>query len=107
VYRAFTDPDALCRWLPPYGFLATMHEHDIRVGGSYRMSFTNFGTGGSHSFTVKYLDMVENELLRQTAQFDDPSMPQVMEVTVTYKAVTAGSELNVVQANLPPQIPAD
>ncbi len=107
VYRAFTDPDAMCRWLPPYGFLAKMHEHDIRVGGGYRMSFTNFGTGSSHSFGVKYVEMVENELIRHTDQFDDPSMQQVMEVTVSFRAVLCGTELSVVQANLPPQIPVE
>jgi uncharacterized protein YndB with AHSA1/START domain len=105
VYRAFIDPDAMCRWIAPYGFLAKVHEADIREGGSCHMSFINFGTGNGHSFRVRYVEMVENSRLRYTDQFDDPSMQDLMEVTITLEAVPAGTELRVVQANLPPQIP--
>lgn len=105
VYRAFIDPDALCRWIPPYGFLGKMHEADVREGGSYHMSFTNFGTGSSHSFRAKFLELSENRQIRYTDQFDDPSMQDVMEVTISFEAVPAGTSLTVVQQNIPPQIP--
>ncbi len=105
VYRAFTDPDAVCRWIPPYGFLGKIHEADIREGGSVHMSFTNFGTGSSHSFRARYLELSENTRIRYTDQFDDPSMQDLMEVEITFAAVPAGTELRVVQRNLPPQIP--
>ena len=107
VYHAFTDPDAMCRWLPPYGFLGKIHEADIREGGSCHMSFTNFGTGSSHSFRIRYVEMVQNSKLRYTDQFDDPSMPELMEVTVTFRQGMAGTELTVVQANIPAQIPLE
>ncbi len=107
VYRAFTDPDAMCRWLPPYGFLGKILEADIREGGSCHMSFTNFSTGTSHSFRASYVEMVPGKRLRYTDQFDDPSMPDVMEVTVTFTQGMVSTELEVVQANIPVQIPVE
>jgi len=107
VYRAFLDPSAMERWLPPYGFLGKVHEADVRVGGGYRMSFTNFGTGSSHFLGGKYIELVEPSLIRYTDQFENPAMPEVLTVTVTLKVVTAGTELEVIQANIPPSIPLD
>jgi uncharacterized protein YndB with AHSA1/START domain len=107
IYRAFTDPDAMCRWLPPYGFLGKVHEADIREGGSCHMSFTNFGTGSSHSFRARYVELVEHELIRYTDQFDSDAMPEVMEVTVRLTPVSCGTDLHVVQANIPSQIPVE
>src|SRR5690606_1420210 len=107
VYRAFTDPDAMCRWLPPYGFLGKVHEADVRVGGSVHMSFINFNTGSSHSFRTKYVELVEHSLVRYTDQFDDPAMPQVMEVTIKLRQGIAGTDLEAVQSNIPPQILAE
>ena len=107
VYRAFLEPDAMCKWLPPYGFTATMHQHDPKVGGTHRMSFRNFTTGNSHSFGGTYLEMKPNELLRYTDKFDDPNLPGEMTVTVTLKAVSCGTELHVVQEGVPSVIPAD
>ncbi len=107
VYRAFLDPDAMARWLPPYGFIGKVHESDIRVGGSYRMSFTNFGTGKSQSFGGKYVELVENSRIRYTDQFEDPTMPDVLEVTVTLTPVSIGTELHVVQTNIPAAIPLE
>ena len=107
VYRAFTDADALCRWLPPHGFLCKVHHFDARVGGGHRMSFTNFGTGHSHSFGGDYLELVPNERLRYTDKFDDPNLPGAMQVTVTLRKVVCGTELNVVQEGIPELIPAE
>jgi uncharacterized protein YndB with AHSA1/START domain len=107
VYRAFIDADARCKWLPPHGFTAHMHHSDPVVGGAYRMSFTNFTTGNSHSFGGKYVELVPNERIRYSDQFDDPSMPGEMNVTVTLKAVSSGTEINIVQENIPDAIPAD
>lgn len=107
VYRAFTDAGALCKWLPPHGFTGTMHSMDVRVGGGYRMSFTNLTTGKSHSFTVKYLEIVPNERLLQTDSFDDPGMPGEMRVTITFRGVSGGTELIVVQEGIPAFIPVD
>jgi uncharacterized protein YndB with AHSA1/START domain len=107
VYRAFLEPAALCRWLPPYGFTATMHDMDARVGGGHRMSFTNFSSGKSHSFGGKYLELVPGERLRYTDKFDDANLPGEMQVTVTLKAVSCGTELNVVQEGIPEVIPAE
>jgi len=107
VYRAFLDPDAMARWLPPHGFLGKVHEVDVRVGGGYRMSFTNFGTGSSHSFRGKYVELVENSRIRYTDQFDHPGMTEVMDITVTLTPVSMGTDLKVVQSNLPPVIPVD
>jgi uncharacterized protein YndB with AHSA1/START domain len=107
VYRAFLNPDALAKWLPPFGFTGKVHEMDARVGGSYRMSFTNFTTGGSHSFGGEYLELVPNERLRYTAKFDDPNLPGEMQTTVTLRAVFCGVEVHVVQEGIPSMIPAE
>lgn len=107
VYRAFLDPDALAKWLPPHGFTCKVHHLDAKVGGSYRMSFTNFGNGQSHSFGGTYLELVPGERLVHTDVFDDPNLPGEMRVTVTFKAVFCGTELNVVQEGIPAVIPAE
>ena len=107
VYRAFLDPDAMAKWLPPFGFTAKVYEMDARVGGKYRMSFTNFTTGGSHSFGGEYLELVPGEKLRYTAQFDDPNLPGQMQTTVTLRDVFCGVELQVVQEGIPAVIPAE
>jgi uncharacterized protein YndB with AHSA1/START domain len=107
VYRAFIDAAAMAKWLPPHGFTGTVHEMDAHVGGSYRMSFTNFTTGGGHSFGGQYLELVPNERLRYTAQFDDPNLPGQMQTTVTLRAVFCGVELHVVQEGIPAMIPAE
>lgn len=107
VYRAFLDPDAMAKWLPPHGFTGKVHHMDAKVGGSYRMSFTNFGTGKSHSFGGKYLELVPGELLRYVDEFEDPNMPGQMQVTVTLKTVLCGTELNVVQEGIPAMIPVE
>jgi len=107
VYKAFLDPDAMARWLPPNGFTGKVHHIDPRVGGSFKMSFTNFTTGSSHSFGGEFKELVTNERLVYTDKFDDPNLPGEMEVTVTLKAVTVGTEINIVQAGVPDLIPAD
>lgn len=107
VYHAFVDPKAMERWLPPYGFLGTVHHIDARVGGGYRMSFTNFGTGSSHFFNVKYLDMKPGQRIVHTDQFDDPNLPGEMHVTIDFKQVSCGTELSIVQAGIPEAIPAE
>lgn len=107
VYRAFLDADALAKWLPPNGFTGKVHHLDPKVGGSYRMSFTNFTNGQSHSFGGDYLELVPGERLRYSAQFDDPGLPGVMQTTVTLRAVFCGVEVNIVQEGIPEQIPAE
>ncbi len=107
LYNAFLDPAAMCKWLPPYGFTGTVHEIDARVGGGYRMSFTNFGTGSSHSFGAKYVELVPHQRMVYTDKFDDPNLPGEMHVTVTLKKVVCGTELSVVQAGIPDVIPAE
>lgn len=107
VYRAFLDPDAKVKWLPPHGFTGKVHHMDARVGGSYKMSFTNFTTGSSHSFGGKYVELVPNELLRYVDTFDDPNLPGEMNVTVTLKKVSVGTELNITQEGIPDAIPAE
>jgi uncharacterized protein YndB with AHSA1/START domain len=107
VYRAFLDADAMVKWLPPHGFTAKVHQMDARVGGAYKMSFTNFGTGTAHSFGGKYLELVPNERLRYTDRFDDPNLPGEMLTTVVLKPVSAGTELSVVQEGVPDVIPPD
>ncbi len=107
VYRAFLDPDAMAKWLPPHGFTCKVHHLDAKVGGSYRMSFTNFSNGQSHSFGGTYLELVPGERLVHTDVFDDPNLPGEMRVTVTFKAVFCGTELNVVQEGIPAVIPAE
>jgi uncharacterized protein YndB with AHSA1/START domain len=107
VYRAFLDPDAMAKWLPPNGFTGKVHAMDARVGGSHRMSFTNFTSGKSHSFGGTYLELVPNERLRYTDKFDDPNLPGEMQVTVTLKAVSCGTELDIVQEGIPSVIPPE
>ena len=107
VYRAFLDADAMAKWLPPNGFTGKVHQMDARVGGSHRMSFTNFTTGESHSFGGKYLELVPNERVRYTDKFDDPNLPGEMQVTITFKKVSFGTELNVLQEGLPDLIPLE
>jgi uncharacterized protein YndB with AHSA1/START domain len=107
LYRAFVDFDALCKWLPPYGFTGKIHHKDVKVGGTYKMSFTNFTTGSSHSWSGKYLELVPNERLRYSDQFDDPNLPGEMRVTVDLKKVSCGTELNIVQEGIPTVIPAE
>lgn len=107
VYRAFLDPDALAKWLPPNGFTGKVHHLDARVGGTFRMSFTNFTTGASHSFGGEYLELVPHERLRYTDSFDDPDLPDVMQVTVSLRQVSCGTELNVLQEGIPGVIPLE
>lgn len=107
VYRAFLDADATAKWLPPYGFTCKVHSMDARVGGSYKMSFTNFSTGDSHSFGGTYRELVPSERIRYTDRFDDPNLPGEMQTTVTLKKVSCGTELNVEQAGVPEAIPLE
>ena len=107
LFRAFLDADAMAKWLPPHGFTCKAHHFDARVGGTFRMSFTNFTTKGSHSFGGEYLEIVPNERIRYTDRFDDPNLPGVMEVTVMLKAVACGTEINIEQTNLPAVIPVE
>ena len=107
VYRAFLDADALAKWLPPHGFTAKVHALDARVGGRYRMSFTHFGSGHGHSFGGEYLELVPNERIRHTDQFDDPNLPGELQVTITLKAVSCGTELDIVQEGVPAVIPRE
>ena len=107
VYRAFLDPDALVKWLPPNGFTGKVHHLDPRVGGTYRMSFTNFTSGRSHSFGGEYLELVPNERIRWTDRFDDPNLPGEMKVIVSLKKVSVGTEVNIVQEGVPDVIPAE
>lgn len=107
VYRAFIDPDAMAKWLPPHGYTGKVHSMDARVGGGYKMSFTNFSTGKSHSFGGKFLELVPNERMRYTDAFDDPNLPGQMITTVTLRTTPFGTELNVVQEGIPEMIPAE
>jgi uncharacterized protein YndB with AHSA1/START domain len=107
VYRAFLDADAMAKWLPPYGFTGKVHHLDAKVGGTHKMSFSNFTTGKSHSFGGRYLEMKPNELIRYTDKFDDPNLPGEMQVTVTLKKVSCGTELTIVQEGVPDVIPPD
>ncbi len=107
LYRAFTEGDAMSKWLPPYGFTCKVHHLDARVGGSFRMSFTNFSTGNGHSFHGEYLELIPNELIRYTDEFDDPNLPGVLQVTVSLKAVSCGTELSISQAGIPELIPLE
>ena len=107
VYRAFLDPDAMVRWLPPYGFTAQVHQMEARVGGRYRMSFTNFSSGRSHAFGGEYLELVPNERIRNTDRFDDANLPGEMVTTVTLRPVSCGTELTVVQEGIPEVIPVE
>jgi len=107
VYKAFLDGDAMAKWLPPHGFTGKVHHLDAKVGGTYKMSFTNFSTGNSHSFGGEYLELVPHERIRHTDRFDDPNLPGEMQTTVTLKKVSCGTELNVVQEGVPEVIPAE
>jgi uncharacterized protein YndB with AHSA1/START domain len=107
VFKAFIDADAMAKWLPPNGFTGKVHEMDARVGGRYRMSFTNFSTGKSHAFGGEFLELVENERIRYTDKFEDPNMSGEMETTVVIKAVSVGTELNVEQKGIPDVIPVE
>ena len=107
VYRAFIEADAVAQWLPPYGFACTVHNLEAKVGGTHRMSFRNFTTGNSHSFGGKYLELVPGERLRYTDTFDDPNLPGEIQVTVTLKAVSVGTEVNIVQEGIPDAIPVE
>ena len=107
VYRAFLDPDAKAKWLPPNGFTGKVHHMDARVGGSYKMSFTNFTTGKSHSFGGQYLELAPHERIRYTDKFDDPNLPGAMQVTVNLKKVSVGTEVNITQEGVPDVIPAE
>jgi uncharacterized protein YndB with AHSA1/START domain len=107
VYRAFLDPDAMVKWLPPNGFTARMHHLDAKVGGTYKMSFSNFTTGQSHSFGGSYLELVPNERIRHTDRFDDPNLPGEMQTTVSLKKVSVGTEVSIVQEGIPAAIPAE
>lgn len=107
VYRAFLDAEAKVKWLPPNGFTGKVHHLDARVGGTYKMSFTNFSTGQSHTFGGAYVELTPNECIRYTDQFDDPNLPGEMAVTVTLKAVSCGTELHVTQEGLPDVIPVE
>jgi uncharacterized protein YndB with AHSA1/START domain len=107
VFRAFTEANAIASWLPPYGFLCTVHEMNVKVDGSFRMSFQNFSTGNSHSFGGKYLEIKPNEFLKYTDKFDDPNLPGEMLTTIWLKKVIVGTEFKVVQENIPSVIPAE
>ena len=107
VFRAFLEPAAMAKWLPPYGFTCTIHHFEPKVGGAFKMSFSNFTTNTSHSFGGEFLEIVPNERLRYTDKFDDPNLPGVIEVTVMLKAVSCGTEINIEQANLPAMIPVE
>lgn len=107
IYRAFLDPDALARWLPPYGFLAKVHQMDPQVGGSYRMSFTHFGSGHSHAFGGSYLELVPHSHIRYTAVFDDPNLPGQMQTTMTLTTVSCGTDVSITQEGIPAVIPAE
>jgi uncharacterized protein YndB with AHSA1/START domain len=107
IYRAFLDPDAMAKWLPPDGFTGKVHQMDAKIGGAYRMSFTNFTTKNGHSFGGEYLELVPSERLRYTARFDDPNLPGQMQTTVTLKKVSCGTEMNIVQEGIPSVIPPE
>lgn len=107
VYRAFLDPDAMAKWLPPHGFTGKVHHMDARLGGTYKMSFTNFATGDSHAFGGTFLELVPHERLRYTDTFDDPGLPGEMQTTVSLTKVSCGTEVNIVQEGIPEAIPPE
>jgi len=107
LYRAFTEAEALAKWLPPYGFTCTVHQLDATVGGSFRMSFRNFSTGNEHAFGGEYLELVPHRLIRYTDRFDDPNLPGVLEVTVRLEPVSCGTALSIEQAGIPEAIPLE
>ena len=107
VYRAFLDPDAMVKWLPPHGFTGKVHQLDAKVGGTYKMSFKNFSTGSGHSFGGKYLELEPGKRLRYTDRFDDPNLPGEITVTVTLNAVSVGTDVTIVQEGIPDAIPVE
>lgn len=107
IYRAFLDPEAMVKWIPPHGFTGRIHHMDLRVGGGYRMSFTNFGTGKSHTFGGNYLELTPHERIRYSDRFDDPDLPGEMQVTITLKPVACGTELEIIQEGVPAAIPVE
>jgi uncharacterized protein YndB with AHSA1/START domain len=107
LYRAFLDPDAMMKWLPPNGFFGKVHSIDAKVGGTYRMSFTNLSNGQAHAWTGKFTDLVPDQRIRHTDRFEDPNLPGEMSTTITLRAVSVGTELNVVQENIPSVIPTE
>jgi uncharacterized protein YndB with AHSA1/START domain len=107
MFRAFVDPDAMCKWLPPHGFTGRMHEMDARVGGRYRMSFTHLGNGQSHSFGGTFLELLPNERIRHNDRFDDPHLPGEMVTQITFKTVLVGTEVHIEQTGIPDAIPAE
>jgi uncharacterized protein YndB with AHSA1/START domain len=107
VYRAFLDPDAMAKWLPPYGFTCKVHHMDAKVGGMYKMSFTNFTSGNGHSFGGEYRELVPSEKIRYSHKFDDPNLPGEMQTTITLRKVFCGTEINIVQEGLPAAIPLE
>ena len=107
IYRAFLDPDAMAKWLPPHGFTGKVQQIKAEVGGTYKMSFTNLTTGHSHSFGGEFLELVPNERIRHTDRFDDPNLPGQMQTTITLKKVSVGTELTIVQEGIPSAIPAE
>jgi uncharacterized protein YndB with AHSA1/START domain len=107
IYRAFIDPDAMVKWLPPNGFTAKVHHLDATVGGSYRMSFTRLGTGTSHTFGGTYLELVPHERIRHTDRFDDPNLPGEMQVALSLRKASCGTEIDIVQEGIPEVIPAE
>lgn len=107
VYRAFLDADAMVKWLPPHGFTGKVHHLDVRVGGTFKMSFTNFSTGRGHSFGGEYLELIPNERIRHTDRFDDPNLPGEMQATISLRPVFCGTEVNIVQEGIPEIIPTE
>ena len=107
VYKAFLDPDAMAKWIPPHGFTGKVHQMDARVGGGYRMSFTNFGTGKSHAFGGKYVELTPGERIRYTDQFEDPNLPGEMQVSISLQKVLCGTDLQIVQEGIPAAIPVE
>ena len=107
VFKAFTDADAMASWIPPYGFVCKVHTMDVQIGGKYKMSFTNFGTGSSHSFGGEYLEMIPNELLKYTDEFEDPNLPGQMVTTIILRKVLCGTEITATQEGIPDTIPTE
>ena len=107
IYKAFLDPHAMSKWLPPNGFTGKVHQMDAKVGGKYKMSFTNFSTGKSHSFGGEYLELTPHERIRYTDRFDDPNLPGEIQTTITFKKISCGTELNILQEGVPAVIPAE